>query len=367
MLALTSLSHRYIRCSFFSFSFCVLLTRVLRKAIPEFHSHVPTSEVHPPSSWGAMPRRIAERSSPSFRSARRVSQSPSSVISETSTSMPVFPPSQRPRASAAPPVPILDVPLTVGPAVNNSSDSAEARHDVPSYTLPPSTVDQRRINAISSASPPYGVENRQNPYLPPVASLTPSRGSSFDTGSPERPQQAMTLPSLFAHPTPVQAPQRDPYVSLAESDMRYQPPPQDQHPRYSGGASTSTTAPTYRAPSPGGGSHASPHYYHASSPFTQPARSASYAPAPQIVAENRSPFSSRIYPSEMTIDHFDHGRPGKRRRGNLPKHVTDLLRGWLNDHLHHPYPTEDEKQLLMQQTGLNINQVSFCIALYGYG
>ncbi|CAZ82989.1 unnamed protein product [Tuber melanosporum] len=60
----------------------------------------------------------------------------------------------------------------------------------------------------------------------------------------------------------------------------------------------------------------------------------------------------------MAIDHFDHGRPGKRRRGNLPKHVTDLLRGWLNDHLHHPYPTEDEKQMLMQQTGLNINQVS---------
>ncbi|KAI5838238.1 homeobox KN domain-containing protein [Morchella snyderi] len=60
----------------------------------------------------------------------------------------------------------------------------------------------------------------------------------------------------------------------------------------------------------------------------------------------------------MTMDHFDHGRPGKRRRGNLPKHVTDLLRGWLNDHLHHPYPTEDEKQMLMAQTGLNINQVS---------
>lgn len=72
--------------------------------------------------------------------------------------------------------------------------------------------------------------------------------------------------------------------------------------------------------------------------------------------DNRSPFSAG-HPVDMTMDHFDHGRPGKRRRGNLPKHVTDLLRGWLNDHLHHPYPTEDEKQMLMAQTGLNINQV----------
>lgn len=76
-----------------------------------------------------------------------------------------------------------------------------------------------------------------------------------------------------------------------------------------------------------------------------------------MMMDNRSPFSAGGHPVDMAMDHFDHGRPGKRRRGNLPKHVTDLLRGWLNDHLHHPYPTEDEKQMLMAQTGLNINQV----------
>lgn len=47
----------------------------------------------------------------------------------------------------------------------------------------------------------------------------------------------------------------------------------------------------------------------------------------------------------------------KRRRGNLPKPVTDLLRAWLRDHVQHPYPTEEEKQMLMQQTGLTIHQV----------
>ncbi|KAK9467816.1 Homeodomain-related protein [Lipomyces arxii] len=48
----------------------------------------------------------------------------------------------------------------------------------------------------------------------------------------------------------------------------------------------------------------------------------------------------------------------KKRRGNLPKHVTDILRNWLNAHVQHPYPTEDEKLMLMQQTGLTMNQIS---------
>ena len=47
----------------------------------------------------------------------------------------------------------------------------------------------------------------------------------------------------------------------------------------------------------------------------------------------------------------------KRRRGNLPKHVTDILRGWFTDHIAHPYPTEDEKLGLMQMTGLTMSQV----------
>ena len=48
----------------------------------------------------------------------------------------------------------------------------------------------------------------------------------------------------------------------------------------------------------------------------------------------------------------------KRRRGNLPKVVTDLLRQWFSEHIAHPYPTEDEKQRLMRDTGLNMSQVS---------
>lgn len=48
----------------------------------------------------------------------------------------------------------------------------------------------------------------------------------------------------------------------------------------------------------------------------------------------------------------------KRRRGNLPKPVTDILRAWFMEHLDHPYPSEEDKQTFMQRTGLSISQVS---------
>ncbi|KAK6543942.1 hypothetical protein TWF694_000660 [Orbilia ellipsospora] len=77
--------------------------------------------------------------------------------------------------------------------------------------------------------------------------------------------------------------------------------------------------------------------------------------------QDRSPFSSGQlpHPSQMEqSDPYDQLRGGKRRRGNLPKQVTDLLRNWLHAHLHHPYPTEDQKLELVNQTGLTMNQIS---------
>jgi hypothetical protein len=48
----------------------------------------------------------------------------------------------------------------------------------------------------------------------------------------------------------------------------------------------------------------------------------------------------------------------RKRRGNLPKETTDKLRAWFVAHLQHPYPTEDEKQDLMRQTGLQMSTLS---------
>ncbi|KAK4459015.1 pah5 homeobox protein encoded by the pah5 protein [Cladorrhinum samala] len=62
--------------------------------------------------------------------------------------------------------------------------------------------------------------------------------------------------------------------------------------------------------------------------------------------------------SEMAAMGMNGESKQRKRRGNLPKETTDKLRAWFVAHLHHPYPTEDEKQELMRQTGLQMNQIS---------
>lgn len=79
---------------------------------------------------------------------------------------------------------------------------------------------------------------------------------------------------------------------------------------------------------------------------------------------DRHPFSSVPtgggYP--LAFDNLsDYGdSKQKRRRGNLPKQVTDILRTWFTEHIAHPYPTEEEKVGLMQVTGLSMSQVGLC-------
>lgn len=74
------------------------------------------------------------------------------------------------------------------------------------------------------------------------------------------------------------------------------------------------------------------------------------------------PYQTTSGPQAANVALYDQGRPASseapQRRGNLPRDVTNLLRTWLDAHLGHPYPTEDEKQRLAEQTGLSIVQVS---------
>ncbi|KAF8945010.1 hypothetical protein BGZ47_003400 [Haplosporangium gracile] len=50
--------------------------------------------------------------------------------------------------------------------------------------------------------------------------------------------------------------------------------------------------------------------------------------------------------------------PNRKRRGNLPKSVTSVLKSWLVQNAIHPYPTEEEKMRLSEATQLSMNQIS---------
>jgi hypothetical protein len=87
-----------------------------------------------------------------------------------------------------------------------------------------------------------------------------------------------------------------------------------------------------------------------------------YAPLPAGYVDGEySPHSPHPL-SSSPYSHFgilgDSGDSrSKKRRGNLPKPVTDILRAWFHEHLDHPYPSEDDKQMLIARTGLTISQV----------
>jgi len=48
----------------------------------------------------------------------------------------------------------------------------------------------------------------------------------------------------------------------------------------------------------------------------------------------------------------------KRKRGKLPDWATTALKQWLFQHSSRPYPTEDEKSILIHQTGLTLVQIN---------
>lgn len=87
-----------------------------------------------------------------------------------------------------------------------------------------------------------------------------------------------------------------------------------------------------------------------------------YSPYPPTSYSSEREYSPRL---SNAMHSSSLGSPGdsgsdmreKKRRGNLPKQVTDMLRAWLWEHLEHPYPSEEDKQMFIHQTGLTINQV----------
>jgi len=57
-------------------------------------------------------------------------------------------------------------------------------------------------------------------------------------------------------------------------------------------------------------------------------------------------------------DDDDRNKKRQKKRGIFPKVATNIMRAWLFQHLTHPYPSEDQKKQLAQDTGLTILQVN---------
>ena len=102
------------------------------------------------------------------------------------------------------------------------------------------------------------------------------------------------------------------------------PAPQAEYPRY--------------APSPYG--------YRAGAPYPSPYGPGDYLPSPTSSHNATSPTVA-----------MDTDSRNRKRRGNLPRQITDIFRAWFYEHLDHPYPTEEDKQVFAERTGLTMAQV----------
>ncbi|KAJ8308397.1 hypothetical protein KUTeg_013271 [Tegillarca granosa] len=61
--------------------------------------------------------------------------------------------------------------------------------------------------------------------------------------------------------------------------------------------------------------------------------------------------------ADEDTDDRSNSKPQKKR-GIFPKVATNIMRAWLFQHLTHPYPSEEQKKQLAQDTGLTILQVN---------
>ncbi|ORZ21563.1 homeobox KN domain-domain-containing protein [Absidia repens] len=112
------------------------------------------------------------------------------------------------------------------------------------------------------------------------------------------------------------------------------------------------------------------HYYQKQSHWPQQQQQPSFLPLSPTLHSSSPPPPARpqqeqtqdhqhhdlhyqLHMDTLCLDHLD-----KRRRGNLPKPVTAILKKWLLEHCRNPYPTEEEKLQLKNETHLTLNQIS---------
>ncbi|KAJ5899754.1 hypothetical protein N7495_004498 [Penicillium taxi] len=99
--------------------------------------------------------------------------------------------------------------------------------------------------------------------------------------------------------------------------------------------------------------------------YSQPMMHSQYGHPGMPYQHDPEQISMSMSPPGMALPQANFGIMGdaidpksKRRRGNLPKPVTDILRAWFHEHLDHPYPSEEDKQMFMTRTNLSISQIS---------
>ena len=258
----------------------------------------------------------------------------------------------------------LTSPAATGPPLQTSPGYTHTSHGEKRRRLSAEDGQEaeraRQVPRLYHPSEPSNFPRRESPPAAP-------RPDGYYSDSQARPVSSGKYPPHgdvtdrpdLRHPRPSLPPSTRPFEQDVHSPYRPSegphdgyhgrvPPPPQAHVR----TQSTEHPPSYRGDYP-------------YSSYQPPGRFAASAPS-STSAYERTPFTTPPY----AMPYQEYGRfggdmgPGglvgetkqRKRRGNLPKETTDKLRSWFVAHLQHPYPTEDEKQELMAQTGLQMSE-----------
>ncbi|KAK4544666.1 hypothetical protein LTR36_003915 [Oleoguttula mirabilis] len=56
--------------------------------------------------------------------------------------------------------------------------------------------------------------------------------------------------------------------------------------------------------------------------------------------------------------HYEYQHGKARKRSNLPKQSTEIMKTWFDQNITNPYPSEEQKALFSNATGISMTQVS---------
>ncbi|KAF1922797.1 uncharacterized protein M421DRAFT_349127 [Didymella exigua CBS 183.55] len=185
----------------------------------------------------------------------------------------------------------------------------------------------------------------------------------YHTG-PARARQQSAGPShhrpSLPYPPPASAPQHARHQSqpVAQGHVPYQQPHMQAHRVVVQGSYA-------QPPQPGmmydrrQSYYQDPHIQHHAYPYDDRRESVYYA-NPQYAAQPTAGYESGVYYDVRFQQHVgvDHNAFNRKRRGNLPKEATNVLKDWFAANRQSPYPTEDQKLELCRVTSLSLNQVS---------
>ncbi|KAM3416978.1 hypothetical protein BST61_g8563 [Cercospora zeina] len=69
------------------------------------------------------------------------------------------------------------------------------------------------------------------------------------------------------------------------------------------------------------------------------------------------PYQSNVPPFFMS-SHYDYQHGKARKRSNLPKQSTEIMKTWFDQNIANPYPSEEQKAIFSNATGISMTQVS---------